>query len=343
MHRSFQATPTSPSAIVALTPRRPGLLMMMLLAGVSGLIWLVTIDLFGSTPAMLALALAAYAFGLRHALDADHIAAIDGITRRQIADASPNPFTGLQFSLGHSTVVLTLALMLIAGAHQAEAWLPRIVTIGGVLGGIISASLLLLVGGANIWGLLHTSPDAAKLPYQPPGGLFSWLFRQTYRHTNSGWKVFLIGLLFGLGFDTASEVAVLIIAAGAAAHGLPVWYCLVFPLLFGAGMTLVDSADSMLILSACRWAAQSHARSLYYNAALTLTTVLMAFGIAAIEVWGLLASQTPGADSTSSWAQTLNSHFVAIGAGFIVSTAALWAILWIVWQLHGRRLPASAV
>lgn len=315
--------------------------MIILLAGISVIMWSVTGYVFRSNPALLALALAAYAFGLRHALDADHIAAIDGITRRQIADTSPNPFVGLQFSLGHSTVVLALALALIAGAHQAQATLPRIVAMGGVLGGIISAGLLLLVGGANLWNLFNRSPDASQHSHAPPGGPLTWLFRQTYRHINSGWKVFMIGLLFGLGFDTASEVAVLIIAAGAAAHGLPVWYCLVFPLLFGAGMTLVDAADSILILSACRWAVQSNARSHYYNVAMTLTTILMAFGISAIEVWGLLAAKTPGSNSASSWAQTLNSHFVAIGAGFVVITAALWAILWFVWHFRGHHLHTN--
>ncbi len=344
MNPSFQAfSPSSQATAVALAPRRTGILMMMLLASVSAMMWLVTVYIFRANPALLALALAAYAFGLRHALDADHIAAIDGITRRQVADARPSAFVGLQFSLGHSTVVLGLALALIAGAHQAEASLPRLMAIGGLLGGVISAGLLLLVGGANIWSLLNSSPNAGQHAHGRPGGLLTWLFRRTYRYTNSGWKVFMVGLLFGLGFDTASEVAVLIIAAGAAAHGLPVWYCLMFPLLFGAGMTLVDSADSLLILSACRWAVQSNARSHYYNVAMTLTTVLMAFGIAAIEIWGLLAPQTHGRHSGYSWAQTLNSHFVAIGVGFVVITAAVWAILWFVWRLRGRPLYANAV
>jgi high-affinity nickel-transport protein len=319
--------------------RHQGIFLLAVLMAVSAALWLATLIVLRGNPAWLALAAAAYGFGLRHAFDADHIAAIDSITRRQLAAGKRSTYVGLEFSLGHSTVVLVLALLLIIGIHQIARVLPQLGTIGAIVGGGFSVLLLLLVGISNIRVLFAPPSDHSDRESTPSGGLLNWLFRGIYRYATTGWQVFGIGVLFGLGFDTASEVAVLIIAAGARVHGLPIWYCILFPLLFASGMTLMDSADTVLISAACRWVLHNTQRSRIYNIALTLTTVMMALGIAFIELWGLLMPVRNGYGRPPRWIILPNTHFAALGGTLVVVTMFVWASLWVI----ARWLAASGV
>ncbi|NNM87780.1 MAG: HoxN/HupN/NixA family nickel/cobalt transporter [Phycisphaerae bacterium] len=321
------------------------LLAMLLLLSLG--LWVVVVLVFHNRPALLALAATAYVFGLRHALDADHIAAIDGVTRRLLAAEKKRVSVGLIFSLGHSTVVVGLSLLLIVSVNRVSHSLSGLLQFGTVFGGVVSASLLLALGGANFWGLYHSRRqrkerrdwENSKASHDAQtgvsGGLLTPLLGPVLKLVDTNWKMFVVGFLFGLGFDTASEVVILVISAGTASQGMPFWYCLLFPLLFAAGMTLVDFLDNILILSACNWALTTPRGARYYNAAMTLTTIVMAIGIGIVEIWGILSPQI------GSWVAIINSHFVFVGAGFVVITATVWLGSWLVYRLRAKAIPAS--
>ncbi len=321
-----------------------GLWLLVMLGLCSLGLWVVVALVFHNHPALLALAATAYVFGLRHALDADHIAAIDGVTRRLLAAGKNRISVGLMFSLGHSTVVVGLSLLLIISVNRVSHSLSGLLKFGTVFGGVVSAALLLAVGGANFWGLYHSwrqekirrtdrlAPESQDVITSGPGGLFTKLFGPVLKLVDTNWKMFLVGFLFGLGFDTASEIAILVISAGTASQGIPFWYCLLFPLLFAAGMALVDSLDNLLILSACTWALTTPRGARYYNAAMTMTTIVMATGIGIIEIWGILSPRT------GSWIAIINSHFVFVGVGFVLITATLWLGLWLVYRLRAKAI-----
>ena len=318
---------------------------------ISLLLWALTLGVFAGNRSLLALAALAFVFGLRHAMDADHIAAIDSITRRLLYDGRQRIGVGLLFSLGHSTVVMGLSLLLILSVQQVRASLSNLMTFGGIFGGAVSALLLLVVGAANLialWKSIRNNRENlahnVSTHNLPPasGGFFTLILGRVLRLVDSNWKIYGIGFLFGLGFDTASEIAILVISAGAASRGMPLWHCLLFPLLFTAGMTLIDTVDNILILSACKWALATPRGTRYYNAAMTLTTVLMALGIAVIEGWGLFLparSGSTGGGGIISWVTIVNNHFAALGAAFVVATALIWLSLWLLYNLRAISTP----
>ncbi len=323
--------------------------LVAILVGISLFLWVLAFLTFAGNRSLLALAGLAFVFGLRHAMDADHIAAIDSITRRLLYERRQRISVGLMFSLGHSTVVVGLSLLLILSVHQLRASLSHLMTFGGIFGGAVSALLLLVVGAANLaalWRSIRAAPrqaadtdDAMATHNLGPmaGGFFTLFAGRIFKLVDSNWKIYGIGFLFGLGFDTASEIAILVISAGAASRGMPLWHCLLFPLLFTAGMTLIDTVDNILILSACQWALTTPRGTRYYNAAMTLTTVLMALGISAIEIWGLFLPGQAGGGGIISWVTILNHHFAAIGAAFVGATALIWVGLWLLYRIRMSR------
>lgn len=331
----------------SVTYRAASLLSLLILIATG--LWIATIFSFRGNEALLALASLAFVFGLRHAMDADHIAAIDSITRRLLYDGSPRISVGLMFSLGHSTVVVGLSLLLIVSVQQVQESLKHLMTFGEIFGGAVSAILLLAVGAANslaLWKSLRNhrengdSATPATKSLSIGGGFLTALPGRVLCVVNSNWKIYGVGFLFGLGFDTASEIAILVISAGAASRGMPLWHCLLFPLLFTSGMTLIDTLDNILILSACTWALATPRGTRYYNAAMTLTTVFMALGIAVIEGWGLFLPAGSGhaqKDAIITWVILLNTHFAAIGAIFIAVTASIWLTMWLLYRL--RSVP----
>ena len=316
----------------------------------SAFLWALSFLAFDGNRSLLALASLAFVFGLRHAMDADHIAAIDSITRRLLYDGRQRISVGLMFSLGHSTVVMGLSLLLILSVQQVRASLGHLMTFGGIFGGAVSALLLLVVGAANLtalWRSIRNNREdigdgvGVNSLSSASGGFFTRLLGRVLNLVDSNWKIYGIGFLFGLGFDTASEIAILVISAGAASRGMPLWHCLLFPLLFTSGMTLIDTVDNLLILSACKWALTTPRGTRYYNAAMTLTTVCMALGIAVIEAWGLFLPTHGGstAGGIVSWITILNNHFAAIGATFVAATAIIWLSLWLLYRLRAIPTP----
>src|SRR5579863_5963591 len=265
--------------------------------------WGLALWVFSSRPVLLGTALLAYTFGLRHAVDADHISAIDNVTRKLMQERKRPLAVGLFFSLGHSTVVVALTLAVATGAAVVKSRLPALQHAGAVVGTSVSAGFLLLIAVINlvvlfdIFGAFARArrgegyDDAGLDAMLNRGGLLGRFFAPLLRIVDKSWKMYPIGVLFGLGFDTATEVALLGIAAVEAGKGLPVADILLFPLLFTAGMSLIDTTDGVLMIGAYGWAFVKPVRKLYYNAVITLITVFVAVAVGGIEAIGVVADQ----------------------------------------------------
>jgi high-affinity nickel-transport protein len=244
-----------------------------LAAAVLGLHAAGAVLLIGGGAAGLGLGLTAYTLGLRHAFDADHIGAIDNTTRR-LTRAGERPLSvGFWFSLGHSTVVLGLTALVALGASAGRLPVPAA---ADVIGPVVSGSFLVAIGLLNL-GLLRAGDPA-------PRGLLTRVYGRATRAVRAPWQMYPVGLLFGLGFDTATEVALLATAGAAAAGGLPVYAVLCLPLLFAAGMSLLDTLDGAFMSCAYGWALTEPARKQAYNVAVTGLSVAVALGVGALEL-----------------------------------------------------------
>ncbi len=253
---------------------------------------------------LLGTALLAYAFGLRHAVDPDHIAAIDNVTRKLMQEGKRPVGVGFFFSLGHSTIVVALTVAIVLATGAVRARLPSLEAIGGTVGTVFSAAFLFTIAAINVFVLadiLRAICQARKgktisaLTLNTAlerRGLLGRIFRPMLRLVSKSRDMYPIGLLFGLGFDTATEVGLLGIAAIEAVKGLPIWTILILPALFTAGMSLVDTTDGILMLGAYGWAFLSPARKLYYNLTITSASVFVAVLVACVELSGMLRRST---------------------------------------------------
>jgi high-affinity nickel-transport protein len=246
------------------------------------------------------LSVTAYLLGVRHAFDVDHIAAIDNVTRRLMADGKRPLSVGFWFSLGHASVVVALVALVAAGVHGVGgavaddgSWLHQAT---GVVGPLVSGSFLLLIALANLAVLLSTVRAARRLRRGEAdaaaaldrrlarGGVLARVFGRATRGVSRPWHMYPLGLLFGLGFDTATEVALLVVAGGAVLGGVPFYAILGLPLLFAAGMVLCDSLDGMLMRGAYGWALERPARRVSYDLTVTGVSVAAALAIGALEL-----------------------------------------------------------
>ena len=316
--------------------------------------WAWAIAAFHAYPVLLGSALLAYGFGLRHALDADHIAAIDNVTRKLVQANKQPDSVGLFFSLGHSTIVIaaSLAIALFAGALSAHwSWLRDA---GSLIGTTLSALFLFAIAIANMFTLAAVHRDFQRVrrggqlvnaghDVLAASGILARIFRPLFGLIRSSWQMYPLGLLFGLGFDTATEIGVLGISAAQAAKGLSVLSLLIFPALFTAGMALVDTADSVLMTHAYGWAFVKPIRKLYYNLTITAVSVLVAFLVGSVETLGLVADRFALTGAFWEAVVALNSQFGALGylivALFVVSW--MWSVM--IYRLKGydRLEPAG--
>ncbi len=266
-------------------------------------------------PALVGLGFVAYMFGLRHAFDADHIAAIDDTVRYMLQQGKKPLGIGFFFSLGHSTIVLGLAVGIAFAAAAVTRQLPELKTIGGLLGAGVSGTFLWLIGILNLLVLLdllgvwnkaktgsHNHQHLEELLLQR--GLINRIFGgRLQKLLNHSWQMYPLGLLFGLGFDTASEVGLLAMTAGASVGNLPLPAVLSLPLLFAAGMSLMDTSDGVLMSKAYNWAFLNPLRKIFYNIATTTLSIVVALLIGTIELLqvliGLLDLQGPLYDSVA--------------------------------------------
>jgi nickel/cobalt transporter (NiCoT) family protein len=292
---------------------------------------------FRSYPVLLGTAFLAYSFGLRHAVDADHIAAIDNVTRKLMQQGKRPIGVGLMFSLGHSTIVVVGSIAIAATALALQHRIVAIREIGGLIGTLVSTLFLFGIAIVNLIvlqsvyrtfmrvrrGESYVEEDFDMLLGNR--GFLSRLFRPMFNLIRSSWHMYPLGVLFGLGFDTATEIGLLGISAAEASRGLSLWSTLVFPFLFAAGMSLVDSTDNILMLSAYAWAFVKPIRKLYYNITITSVSVMVAFAVGGIEALGLLAGQFHLTGSLWIIVAKLNDNFGLLGYCII----ALFAVCWV--------------
>jgi high-affinity nickel-transport protein len=301
---------------------------------------------FADYPLLLGTALLAYSFGLRHAVDADHIAAIDNVTRKLMQDGQRPVGVGFFFSLGHSTIVVALSLAIALAAASLDQF-ADLKAVGGFVGTGISAFFLFAIGAVNcviligLWRSFRRVRRGGRLADEDLDillanrGLVARACRRLFRLVTRSWYMYPLGLLFGLGFDTATEVGLLGISAAGATKGLSLWSILVFPALFTAGMALIDTADGILMLGAYGWAFIKPIRKLYYNITVTLLSVLVAMLVGGIELLGLVAD-TLGLEG-GAWRVIgdLADNLGLAGYGIVALFIASWLVAAAIYRWKG--------
>ena len=316
-----------------------------LLVGLNAGAWIWALLAFHHYPVLLGTAFLAYAFGLRHAVDADHIAAIDNVTRKLMQQGQRPVGVGFFFSLGHSTIVFGLSVVIALTSALIKSRFDSFESIGGIIGTSVSAFFLLAIAIANL--LILVSVYRTFQHVQRGGqfvdedlnlmlgkrGFFGPIFRSFFRLIDHSWQMYPVGFLFGLGFDTATEVGLLGISATEAAKGLPIWSILVFPTLFTAGMALIDSTDSILMLAAYGWAFAKPIRKLYYNMTITFVSVLVALLVGGIEMLGLVGDQLKFKGALWDMIGSLNNNFGVIGFAIIGILVVSWAVSITIYRL----------
>ncbi|WP_397452578.1 HoxN/HupN/NixA family nickel/cobalt transporter [Pseudomonas sp. NA-150] len=300
--------------------------------------WVWAFIAFHDYPLLMGTSILAYSFGLRHAVDADHIAAIDNVTRK-LMQAGKRPISvGLMFSLGHSTIVVLASVVIAATAMAMQDKMAGFKEIGGLIGTLVSTSFLFAIAVMNLVilrsviqtfrrvkrGERYVEEDLNLL--LAGRGLMARLFRPLFGLITKSWHMYFLGFLFGLGFDTATEVGLLGISAAGAAQGMPIWSILVFPVLFMAGMTLIDTTDSILMLGAYGWAFVKPIRKLYYNITITSVSVLVALLVASIEGLGLVVDTFKLSGGFWDAIGGLNDNFGIIGYLIVGVFALSWLV-----------------
>jgi high-affinity nickel-transport protein len=354
--------PSSPPADIAAasdpdaarTQTRAAGIYALLIAG-NLAAWGWALAAFHGQPVLLAAAFLAYSFGLRHAFDADHIAAIDNVTRKLMQEGQRPIAVGFFFSLGHSTVVVALTIVIALTAAAAEQHFAALKEVGAIVGTSVSALFLFAIAAANILVLRQVYREfrrvkrGARLDEADVDailnkrGLLGRLLRPAFALIERGWHMYPLGLLFGLGFDTATEVGLLGISASQASQGLSLWSILAFPALFTAGMSLMDTTDSIMMVGAYGWAFVRPVRKLYYNMTITFVSVVAAVAVGGIEALGLIGDKLGLEGPFWRFIEWLNDNFGFLGYGIVGFFVVSWLGSFVLYKLKGYdRLDASA-
>jgi high-affinity nickel-transport protein len=324
------------------------------LAGCYGAIALIHIAGWGALltygvghPAFIGLGGLAYTFGLRHAFDADHISAIDNTTRKLLQQKQKPVSVGFWFSLGHCTVVLLIALALGLAVHTIVNGVVgdsgQLKSIGGLVGTSISGFFLVIIGIVNLVVLLDIvrvyrrmrlgEYDRSSLNEDlATGGFMTRIFGRLFRVVTRSWHMYPIGFLFGLGFDTASEVALLAISAGAASQGIPFVAVVSLPLIFAAGMTLMDTTDGAFMAKAYAWAFSNPIRKVFYNLTITGLSVFVALFVGVVELLQILA-QTANL-SGGFWSLVTGLNFTSMGFFIVAAFVVTWVVAFAVFKVR---------
>ncbi len=310
--------------------RLVGIYSLLIVTNIVAWVW--ALLTFLGHPVLLGTALLAYSFGLRHAVDADHIAAIDNVTRKLMQEGKRPVSVGFWFAIGHSAVVILLALAIAVATTEISSHFDGLKGFGAIVGTSISTLFLFLIAAMNvvilvgIWQSFRKVRRGGAFGEQDfdlllnNRGLLARVFRPLFRLVSQSWHMLPLlplGLLFGLGFDTATEVGLLGISATQAGQGMSIWSIMVFPALFAAGMALIDTSDGVLMLGAYNWAFVRPIRKLYYNLVITAVSVIVAVLIGGIEGLGLIGDQL----GLEGWfwdvIGSLNDNFNGIGFAII--------------------------
>jgi len=325
---------------------------VMLASALGGHYHITKTEVFGVGTGILA-----YTLGMRHAFDADHIAAIDNTTRKLVSEGKRPLSTGFFFSLGHSSVVFVLAVVLNFGIRGLDEQVKNsssqlqhyTAIIGTCVSGfflflIAAFNLVILTGIARVFREMRTGrySDAELEEQLDKRGLLNRFLGPLARRVDAPWKMYPIGFLFGLGFDTATEVALLVLAGSAVVSGLPFYAILSLPILFAAGMSLFDTIDGCFMNFAYDWAFARPVRKVYYNLTITGLSVFVAVFVGVVELLGLLAQDTHRSGSFWSFLKNFNINtagFVIVGV-FVVT----WGVALAVWHFGKieRKWAAAA-
>ncbi len=325
------------------------------LIGANIILWALTLLAATRYPLILAVALPAYGFGLRHAVDADHISAIDNVTRKLMQEKKKPIGVGFFFSLGHSSVVFIMAALIAVGSVFIRDNLQNggstLKVVGGLVGTSVSAVFLLAIAAMNLVILVeivHTfrhvtnggvyDGDAIE-DYLNKRGFFARIFRGLFQSVDASWKMYPIGFLFGLGFDTATEVGLLAATGGFAAQKVPFYVVLLLPLLFTAGMSLADTTDGVMMLGAYGWAFVNPVRKLFYNISITLVSVIVAVLVGGLEILSIIQGQfnlTGGIWDAVNYLSNGNDgwNFGYIGASIIGIFILSWVISTVIYRVN---------
>src|SRR5229473_7139221 len=293
-------------------------------------------------PALAGLGTLAYTFGLRHAFDADHIAAIDNTTRKFLQDGKRSLGTGFFFSLGHSTIVFSLTTALAFAASAVKSSIPSFQHWGVYVGAGVSGTFLWVIGILNLLVLLDVvrifrelragTYDEQRLEARllDRGFMNRFFLGKLARRIRSSWQMYPLGVLFGLGFDTATEVGLLAISAGAASKQVPFLAVLSLPLLFAAGMSLMDTADGAFMSQAYGWAFSNPIRKVYYNITVTSLSVTVALVIGTIELLQVLSTKL--ALTSGFWLWLNDLDFGTLGYGIVGLFVLTWGVSAGIWK-----------
>ncbi len=314
--------------------------------------WIWALAAFAHQPVLIGTAVLAYSLGLRHAIDADHIAAIDNVTRNLMQQGQRPVAVGFFFALGHSTVVVVASVAVAMTASAISEEMASYREIGGILGTSASALFLFIIAIANLIvlrgvyrafrlaerGELVTEEQVDALLHQR--GWLARLFRPLFRFVSKSWHLYPIGLLFALGFETASEISLFGLSAQAS-NSVSSWSLLIFPALFAAGMTLVDTTDGVLMLGAYGWAYRNPMRKLFYNLTITSVSVLVALVVGGIETLGLIADQFDLHGVFWDAISGLNNNFGALGYGIVGLFVLSWGLSYLIYRFKGYDRSAT--
>ena len=320
-----------------------GMYVFLIAANIGAWAW--ALIAFHTRPVLLGTALLAYSFGLRHAVDADHIAAIDNVTRKLMQEGKRPVTVGFFFSVGHSLVLLIGTAIIAVAVVGLQQGFDRFNDLAGIISTIVSGSFLLIMAILNLcvaWGVYRTYRHVRRGGHYDDDsfnillnnrGFVARVLRPLFRLIDHSWQMLPVGFLFGLGFDTVTEVSLLTVAGTEASKGMPVWSILAFPALFSAGMSLIDTTDGILMLGAYGWAFVKPIRKLYYNLTITIVSAIVAILIGGIETLGLIAGEL----NLQGWfwdrMNDLNNNFGLLGYGIIGIFAAAWIISFIVYRV----------
>jgi len=306
--------------------------------------WAWAIFAFNDVPALLGIALVIYGLGLRHGADADHIAAIDNVTRKLMQEGKRPVSAGLFFAIGHSAVVTFVTAAAVTAAASLEDF-AAIQSMSGTIATIISAVFLLVIAIMNAFvfrsvyrtfrnvrdGGVYSEQDNDRL--LASRGLLTRLFRPLFKLVSKSWHMFPLGFLLGLGFDTATEVAMFGVSVSQAARGVPFEAIMVFPFLFAAGMALVDTTDGVMMIGAYNWAFVKPVRKLYYNMTITLVSIAVALLVGGVEVLGLIGDRFSLTGSFWDMVAALNGNFNNLGFAMIGVFLFAWLASYLIYKV----------
>ncbi len=316
------------------------------LVGFNIVAWAWAFVAFSSQPILIGTAFLAYVFGLRHAFDADHIAAIDNVVRKLMQEGRKPLTVGFWFSLGHSSIVIIASAIIAASAAALQGQLDALHEVGGVVGTLVSAFFLLAIGLANllvlrgIWAAFARAKRGEKILDEDLDamlanrGFLARIFRRVFGVVRRSWHMYPVGFLFGLGFDTATEIGLLGISATQAASGMSFWSIMVFPALFTAGMALVDTTDSVAMVGAYGWAFVNPIRKLWYNLTITAASVAVAIFVGGIEALGLLSDRLSLTGGIWDVIGNLNGNLTNFGYAVVGVFLLSWLISTLIYRAN---------